>query len=828
MKDKKIEAIYPLTFLQQSLLIHGLSNKENDQGFIQVTCRIKGPLNLELLKQSWQTIVDRHPAFRTSFHWEKIKKPVQAVHAKATIKWKYLDLSGKKRSAAEQSIEKFRSEDKSLGINFMNPPISRCALIKLNQEEHQLIWTCHHILFDGWSGFVVLQEVLKCYDTLNKNEVCSQEHIPTYKSYIDWISGLDPDLAKQHWTHYLNGVKNPTLISKLPYESSGPSDLLEQRLVLPATNYKKLNKYLKTNRITLSTYLRTSWGLLLGCLCDSDDVIFGATVSGRSMDFPQIEKIVGLFMNVLPVRLKFNSKKSLPDLMRVFQDQQFNLGSFEYVNQKAIHSWIGWDSNLPLFNSLLVIQNLAANDLRSDTLDIMDMKGKITSVHPLTLIAEVEDSLQITLRYDTRFVNETLIAWIFDSLKIISQQLVEGKQTTAGAIRSLLPAVPILEYKQINGASAHLNGLDTRLVADYVGPKDPVELNLVKVWEGIMGRYPIGVNDNFFETGGDSFMAIKLITKIERIFDKTITPMSMIQYPTVRSMAESWKSTTKPVLNSSLVPIRANGSKPPLFVIHGGGGHIFFTYPMAKHLDPDQPVYALQPVGLFGDEEMLGSIEAMAGHYLETIRSIQPDGQFSILGSCLGDPICVEMNKQLRKKGKSPLALIIVDSYPEHLFPRKIIRTPRMVRWNRFKERFRQSPYRAIRKMFVDRMIKLSNPFKLKWEEFKIIYGSDEQARKLRSIQNHLQTLYFRYFWEPFNGKVTLIKTSQNVERINNRSEDVWKKLASDGIDLIVTPGKHFTRFDEPDVIELSRRLQNHLDRLYQQQGIDMQKTTVR
>jgi surfactin synthase thioesterase subunit len=210
----------------------------------------------------------------------------------------------------------------------------------------------------------------------------------------------------------------------------------------------------------------------------------------------------------------------------------------------------------------------------------------------------------------------------------------------------------------------------------------------------------------------------------------------------------------------------------------------------------------------------------MASHYLKVIKSVQPEGPFSILGTCLSDPICVEINNQMRQKGEAPIALVIVDSSPFHLFQRKRILTPKNVRIERFLERFRQSPYRAIRKMVIDRVNKLVSPVKVNLEEIKVQYGRDSHAKNLQEIRRQLQKLYYQYNWGPFKGKITLIKTTQNVERPNNWDEGVWARLASEKVDLLVIPGEHYTRFEEPDVIGMANQLQAYLDQLYQTHGL--------
>jgi thioesterase domain-containing protein/acyl carrier protein len=807
MNRAKFEAIYPLTFLQQRLLIHGLSNKQDDQGFIQVTCSIEGPLEFELLKNSWDLTAQQHGTLRTSIHWENLEKPVQVVHPETNIKWQYLDLSDQ-QDQTEKRLNNFLAADKEKGLRFHKAPVSRCALIKLSTDKHFLVWTCHHILIDGWSGKVVLQQVFDCYDKLSDEAQYQPDKIPQLKSYLDWLSKRNRQKAQQYWTDYLKDFKKPTLLGSVDHETTSRRIFSEQKLVISSTDFQTLKGLLRRQRITLNTFIYTIWGILLGKVCSSQDIVFGSTVSGRSLGFPNIEKMVGLFMNVLPVRLRLKPEMPIIEHMQSSQPHQLLSSEFEYVGENSINTWIDWQLGKPLFDTLIVTQNLAANNVSSQKLNISGVKGRVTTTHALTLIAEPAEDLQLVLRYDSQIIDQSLVEWISKGISDMVRQLADQEQVTLAELQSLLNSPPSRPYQITRNTMDEVP--QSKLEPDFAGPTNALELELTKIWEALIGKYPIGIDDNFFEVGGDSFKALQLMARIERSMKRKVSPLALIQHPTIRSLVKSWKSDSDPKELSSLVPIRASGSKPPLFVIHAGGGHVFFYYPMTKYLDQDQPVYALQPVGLLGEGEKHQSIEEMADYYLKTIRSVRPEGPFAVLGTCLSDPICVEINNKLQERGEAPLSLIIVDSSPIHLFPRKKQKPDMETRIQRFKNRYQQSPYRAIRKIFMGRISKRLKPIGKKWDDAKVKFGTDKQARNLLDLQNHLKKLYLNYKWKKFQGRVTFIKASQN----KNWDEEVWQNLAEHGVKVIRIPGGHYDRFEEPYVIHMAKSIQKELDRV--------------
>src|SRR5688572_5247673 len=163
VKKAKVEAIYPLNFLQQALLFHSLQEGV-DQGLLRVKCVLKGNINVEAFQDAWRQIIQRHEVLRTSVHWEKLEKPVQVVHKEVLLPFVVHDLSG--ISEAEQTA-KFAGLTNANGaesLNLTKAPVLRIMLISMSADNHILLWDCHHILVDGWSASIILQDLLAFYD----------------------------------------------------------------------------------------------------------------------------------------------------------------------------------------------------------------------------------------------------------------------------------------------------------------------------------------------------------------------------------------------------------------------------------------------------------------------------------------------------------------------------------------------------------------------------------------------------------------------------------------------------------------------------------------
>src|SRR6201999_674837 len=194
------------------------------------------------------------------------------------------------------------------------------------------------------------------------------------------------------------------------------------------------------------------------------------------------------------------------------------------------------------------------------------------------------------------------------------------------------------------------------LVEGLATPRDAVELKLTEIWENVLDVHPVGIEDKFFDLGGHSLLAVKLIAQIEKVFGRRLRVATVFQAPTV--IREEIQEGSA-LAGTSLVEIQSQGTRPPLFLVHGAGGGMFWGYVnLSRHLGSDQPVYGLKSRGLDGREE-LGSIEEMAAQYVKDIRALQPHGPYHIGGYCFGGNVAWEMARQLEAEGEEVALLAL-------------------------------------------------------------------------------------------------------------------------------------------------------------------------
>jgi amino acid adenylation domain-containing protein len=348
---------------------------------------------------------------------------------------------------------------------------------------------------------------------------------------------------------------------------------------------------------------------------------------------------------------------------------------------------------------------------------------------------------------------------------------------------------------------------------EYSAATDEIESQLVALWEKILSIKPIGIRDNFFEIGGHSLLAVQLFIEIERLFKKELPLATLFQAPTIESLAKLIRNESSKSLNSSLVAIQPNGKHPPFFCVHAVGGNVLEYRELAKQLGPDQPFYGLQSI-VFNQRDLVPtSIERMAGHYIEEIFKVQPEGPYYIGGSSFGGTVAFEMAQQLHSKGKKVGLLALFDTHGPD-YPK--ISTLRTVR------------YRTL--AFIDLHLghcQLLNYTNRLSYIYKLIKNTRHRSVNLinelnwnrrESIKETLNSIYAinrraleEYKPRVYPGMLTLFRASeQPIDNIDTTYLG-WKALVTGGIDLHHVPGYHGNIVIGANVSILANKLRDSL-----------------
>jgi amino acid adenylation domain-containing protein/non-ribosomal peptide synthase protein (TIGR01720 family)/FkbM family methyltransferase len=431
LSHASIDDIYPLSPAQLGMLFHTLSYPQSGGYFVPLSCELRGRLDHVVFRRAWQYVTDRHPVLRTSCLWEGLDEPLQVVHSQVEIPWEIIDWQGLSAGEQRRRLKTFVQAGRDHGSDLSKAPLMRAALIRLADRTYRFIWTFHHILLDGWSVALLLEEVRACYHAFCLGRDVAFEPSRPYRAFIAWLRQQDLSGAEAFWRQSLKNFSVPPSLRLNPplTGKENPEQEYQQRQgKLSSQATAALLSLAKQNRLTVNTFVQGAWSVILSHYLGSRDVVFGVTTSGRSVDIVGIESMVGCFINTLPARIRVLPEVPLLLWLKTLQEQQAEIQQFEYSPLFEVLSWSEIPRDRPLFESILVFENYPAGVSLKDWgggLEIFDAHCIDPSHYPLTVAAALIPELMLTINYDTRRFSEAAIARVLNDFENVLLGMVE-------------------------------------------------------------------------------------------------------------------------------------------------------------------------------------------------------------------------------------------------------------------------------------------------------------------------------------------------------------------------------------------------------------------
>ncbi|MGK7942437.1 MAG: amino acid adenylation domain-containing protein [Crocosphaera sp.] len=364
----------------------------------------------------------------------------------------------------------------------------------------------------------------------------------------------------------------------------------------------------------------------------------------------------------------------------------------------------------------------------------------------------------------------------------------------------------------------------------FVAPRTDTEKTLAAIWSEVLGVEPIGIHDNFFDLGGYSLIAVGLMAQIQQKLGTQLPLATLFQSPTIEQLATILEEDESSLPWSSLVPIQPHGSKPPLFCIPGVGGNVIYFQSLAQYLGSDQPFYGLQSLGLDGISQPHTCVEEMAAHYIQVIRSVQPEGPYRLGGHSFGGRVAFEMAQQLQKQGEVVEILAIFDVPAPYAEEEPMGRDWHEARWSleiaKVIQRLSQTEVNVSQETFE----KLTSGEQLSY--------LTELLQKVNLLPPGADSLQVKGFCEVFKANYQMYylpPTSQKLrdtrillfqaEEINPEFAELrskapqifqdptwgWQQVCQQPVVVDQVPGAHITMMANPFVKSLADRLKVYL-----------------
>ncbi|MBW9155187.1 non-ribosomal peptide synthase/polyketide synthase [Clostridium tagluense] len=450
-----IENIIDLTSTQQGMLFHYISDDDSKEYHEQLSLTISGDVKIDLLQKSWKFVIDTNEMLRTVFRWKGIDKPLQIVLKSHEVLIQYVDITNKKDK--HETLENIKSEDLNNRIDITKETL-RVYLCKLDDYKCEMIISNHHILYDGWSNGIILKELMEFYNSLYEGKELRKINKTKFSEFIKFTKNLNKDEQREHWVNYLDnlGAKNDYFYCK---ENRGISKEISYKVDTFKTN--KIKDFAKENKVSLSSLLYGAWGVLSQKLINSNEVLFGTTVSGRTENIKSIDSMVGLFINTIPLRVKSENKTTFMNLIHKVDIALNERKDFENTSLVDIKEYCGLRTNEDIFSSIVTIENypldLSLNKENVLTIDKFQIIEK-TNYNMALEILTFED-IEFKFNFNSTAIDENMVKRLGGYLERVIYTLLVNKNIE-------ISEVDLLAEEEKNQILYEFN--DTK--ADY--PKD--------------------------------------------------------------------------------------------------------------------------------------------------------------------------------------------------------------------------------------------------------------------------------------------------------------------------------------------------------------------
>ncbi|ORB58619.1 non-ribosomal peptide synthetase [Mycobacteroides saopaulense] len=419
----EIADVLPLTPLQQGLLFHSNLAPEamdgsDDLYAVQLDVALSGPLDPKRLQEAVRTAIKRRPNVVATFY-EDFGQPLQLIPADPELAWQFLELDGD----VEGQVERLAAAERAAVCDLAGQPAFRAALARTGADQYRFLLTNHHIVLDGWSKPILLQEIFASY---------FGERLPApvgYRRFVTWLSGQDNSTARSAWSKVFDGFETPTLVAPPGRMVLGRRGV--ESFVVSAETTSALGELARSCRTTVSTVLQAAWAQLLMWLTGQTDVAFGTAVSGRPTDLVGAESMVGLLINTVPVRATITSATTIADLLNQLQGAYGDTLEHQHLALNEIHHAVGHDQ---LFDTMFVYENYPIDTAalsRVHELSITGFSNREYNHYPLAVQATPGHELGLRVEFDTDVFNAVRIGKLVKRFQRVLEAMtsdVKGKK----------------------------------------------------------------------------------------------------------------------------------------------------------------------------------------------------------------------------------------------------------------------------------------------------------------------------------------------------------------------------------------------------------------
>jgi len=772
----------PKWYFQQMSWVQSPWHPENFAYNYPLALRMRGPLDRSALEGSFQEIVRRHQPLRSVFRIME-DRLIQIVLPPQPLPLPVVDLSNVCEAEREAEILRLAVADANRPFDLSQGPLLRAKLWRLGPEDHLLLLTTHHIVSDNWSMAILLRELSLLYGAFSAGQPSPLAEVSC--QYGDFVRREQQRFEHREseyvafWKEQLAGRDS---FHHVPPDHPQPQSPeyrgAHERLTLDRNLTDSLKTLSPKEKVSPFMVLLAAFQCLLCRYSGQHDVAVASCVANRQSS--QVERMVGHFSNHVIFRTSLADNSTLRDVLRQVRQTALTAYSYQDLPFGSVVEQLETDSDASrnnLFQALLVLTDAPKDKWSFSGLDVRPLPLDVgTTPFDLIVWLKLEEKLEIDLQYNSDLFEPDTIRQILADYGTVLGIMSKNPEAQVSELGIAMLKAERRKHQRLEPAPQ-----------TYMGPRDSIESRLVKLWEAVLDKRPVGIEDDFFELGGTSLLAARVFAQIEEDFKLRIPLVTLVQAPTIEKLAKVIHLPGSPDEWHSLVTIQPGGVRPPLFCIHGESGHLLLYRSLALHLGPDQPIYGLQPQGLDGKQAPLTRIEDMAARYIREIRVIQPEGPYFLAGYCMGGTIALEMAQQLGGQGQRVDLLALLDTY----------------NWNMMKRTYLSDLYFNIQRLWFSCHHFFSTDSRNKLNSLQVRFRELSNESGLAQCNRRAACAYVP---KVYSGRVLHVRPARQYARYN-RAEMAWDNLVAGGLEVFCVPSYPAQLVEEPFVRDLAIKL---------------------
>ncbi|MBC9915657.1 non-ribosomal peptide synthetase, partial [Chitinophaga varians] len=419
-----VEDLYPLSPMQEGFFFHHLLAPDDESYFEQKLLRITGMVDVDTVKESMNDLLSRYDILRTVYLHEGYTRPLQVVLKERQLEFHYEDVQERCRSGEEADalVRDIAAADRARGFNLGRDVLMRLTVVRSDVDTYWFIWSHPHILMDGWCLGIIISDFRELYAAKYTGRAVRLPAVRPYASYIRWLQEQDSNVSRLYWQQYLSGYEGTSCLPQQVQQSTGYHAGVAE-VVLDNAYTTQLTALSRDFGVTLNTLLQTAWGVLLMKYGNTDDVVFGSVVSGRPADLPDVERMVGLFINTVPVRIRTGEDTRLCDLVKQLQTASLDALPHHYQPLADIQALSA--AGRKLIDHLFIFENYPFETAETEDLFRIDQVAVFDQTHyDLTLTVMPSDMITVRMEYNRQVYTDLLMQQVSAHLREIIDAMI--------------------------------------------------------------------------------------------------------------------------------------------------------------------------------------------------------------------------------------------------------------------------------------------------------------------------------------------------------------------------------------------------------------------